>query len=214
MSNILRALVGVLSSPRRSLVGTLDPSNTGSSITLSNGNLTATSAAGSSASSVSQTSHSTGKWYFEGKFIAIGNPGGQELAVGLVSSTWLPSGPPSFPLGYNSNADGFAVSGLARQNQGTIFSWSATVAVNDVIACAIDITNSLMWVKNLTQASNWNLTGGASPGGSGGNGSFPTGGAPYYAGVGFHSGGSGEVEMNFGNNAFVGSVPSGFTAWS
>jgi hypothetical protein len=213
VTNILRALVGIIATPRRSLLGTLDPANTGSSITLSNGNLRATSAAGSSASSVSQTSHATGKWYYEGKFLAIGNPGGNGLAAGLVSSSWIPTGPPGFAIGYNTNADGFAVSGAGRNNNSTFMNWSATVAVNDVIAIAADIDDSLFWVKNLTQGTDWNLTVGASPGGTGGATGFPAGGTPYYAAVGFESGNSGEIEMNFGNNSFVGSVPAGYTAW-
>lgn len=193
---------------------TFDSANKGSNITLSGGNLTATSGASSTANTavLSVASHSSGKYYLEFKLTTLtsGNDG-----FGVANSSFLVA---SDEMGFNT-----ANRSAAFYNDGSnghIFLASSshngtgtTTTANDWIAMAIDRTAQLMWVKNLTAGGDWNASVLNDPAtGVGGQDISALGAGAYFFGTQLEISGD-AVTVNAGGTAYVGSVPIGYSNW-
>jgi hypothetical protein len=189
------------------LVTTLDPSHTGSNFTLSGGNLTATGSGAGNATSRSTTSKASGKYYFEVTFVS--GSSSTVMTLGIANSS-LSQTLNALGLDANNSIGGNSNSNIFY-NSSTIGSWKAT-ANGDVCAVAVDFTNQLIWFQDITsQPGQWNGNNSFSPGGTGGAAFAATSG-PYFAAISDNSNAC-QFVINFGNSAFTGSVPAGFTAW-
>lgn len=169
-------------------------------MTLTNGNLTATNTA--SPSGVRAVKGQTaGQYYWE-----------------VTMATWV----------QGSTAVGFGLS-TAALNAGTLAGWgivsktTGSIIINNIgsgsslgarasgniIGIALDIDNQLCWFR-VAPAGNWNGSGTASPGGTGGVSISTIAGTqfPCFLGSNLNE----QAIANFGASAFSGAVPSGFTA--
>jgi len=222
-THILSALLQAIASPHPPSSGsgfptstTLDPSNKASGITLSGGNLTATQVSNDHGAVYSTNSVSSGKVYFEATFEVL-NSTSSSTGVGVATSTAPTSDPPGNMNGSGSN-DSTSVACVNGSgvffNNASLGQWTSSAFDTVVtIGIAVDITNKLIWGKNLTAAGNWNNNGSANPA-TGANGISISGlasSSPLLAVAGFGEFGSNcEITMNFGASGFSGSVPSGF----
>ncbi|WP_214471075.1 hypothetical protein [Mesorhizobium sp. dw_380] len=191
-------------------IGTLNPSDKAADIVLSNGNLTATnnSFAGAWATCRSQTSHSSGQWYWEW---TVGQKGSNNGVAGFLNSTApLNVGLNSF-IGCDVNGVGLVTNGQVVQNF-AFTSYLATIVNGDICPMAIDLTAHLLWVR--IGAGNWNGSGVANPATGVGGISLPSGlnSGAVFAGISVvnHDDFS---TANFGGSAFSQAPPSGFSAW-
>lgn len=167
---------------------TLNPATTGSGITLSNGNLTATFNASSAASTYANILKTSGKWYWEARitsltsnFFAIG------ASLNTVTTTWLGNNPSQY--GYR-NDDGLIYTNGVGSGSGT------TYTVGDIIGIAFDADSNTVgfYKNNVSIGSPASVTAGG-----------------MYAGVG-GSFTSGAVTFNFGATALTYSPPAGYNA--
>jgi len=119
-----------------------NPSDKSASLTLSNGNLTATQTVSGSFHSVrSVTGHSSGKWYFEVKITTPGT--GPDGLVGIALSTMALS---NYYIGQGSDGNGVDVVGAYYVNGGNQSgSSAASYGVNDIVMVAADITAGKIW---------------------------------------------------------------------
>jgi len=189
--------------------GTLNPLDKAANITLSNGNLTATDIATSAWISVrSQTSHTTGKWYWEW---TLGSKGTGEGICGFGNSSSPLSGGPNAFFGCDANGIGLVSNGQVWKNF-TPTSILATISNGDICGLAMDIGAQLFWCRN--GAGNWNGSGAANPATGSGGISLPSGLASgaIFAGISVLNNGDFST-ANFGASAFNQTPPSGFSAW-
>lgn len=222
LGNALLVQRGILSSKEaQPVLSTLDPSNKTSYVTLSNGNLTATVTSLSSYAVVrSNTAKASGKWYLEMKNISGSGTGSGQTAFGLCNSSFSMGG--SVYLGQDNNSIGWQnnSSGLG----GPIYSGGSKVGNcneggdgftnGDILALAVDVTNSLVWFNNLTQSSGWNTGSGSPSAGTGGisiSNLSPV--EPLYLCLAFY-GTPTSSSVNFDDTTFTGTIPSGFSAWT
>jgi len=191
---------------------TFDPSNLGTGNALSGGNLVvSTSDTSTNAYAVARsiTSHSTGKFYFEVTLTSNGCGAGC-IVVGIANgSATLQGG--AYP-GRDANLwaacygnEGWTLNTVNNSNCITF------AAVGDVIGVAVDYTNSLIWIRDVTVSSTtWNAGGGAAPGGTGGQ-SISVISCPCYAAYGGFTDFSTEsATANFGGTAYAATAPAGF----
>jgi hypothetical protein len=174
------------------------------SITLSGTNsLTATSGAG--VSGVRTTGlQGSGKYYFEFLGTTLGgtNLWGVANAAAVLSTA----------LNTNLNIATVARSGTVIINnvQQGVTALLGTIANGNIVGVALDVTNNLIWFR-IAPSGNWNASGTGNPTtGVGGFSitSIATGLYGFFA-----ANGSGIVTTaNFGDTAFSGAVPSGFTS--
>lgn len=173
-------------------------------ITLSGLIATATAAGGVRAIS----GQASGKYYFE---ITI------NTLSGLTSIGLLPSSVPNNSSGTGLQTTGYA--GLRVGNNqtyinGTLVGTSlGTAAAGTVVCLAVDFDNQRIWCR-YGAAGNWNGSASNSP-------TVPSTGASFaaFAHIGVSllpfvafSGAGGKVTANFGDTAFTGAVPAGFTS--
>ena len=188
-----------------------------SNVTLSNGNLTVTN--NLSGSSVDQGARvaaafgkTSGKWYFEIKFVT--NAGSQNCGpgIGTTASTYTGMGN-NATVGSKVNltdagrlwTNGGAASGITIGSGGT----------GNTVGIAVDLDNRLIWFRySDVNPNNWNAGGTASPATGVGGVAIPAGTmVPFCTFGGSIFDGAGNVcTANFGVTAFVSAVPSGFTA--
>jgi hypothetical protein len=184
---------------------TLDPANTGAPISLSNGNLTATTNGSDGAISRSIASHSTGKYYREititsATYVldAVGLNGGETLTGQFIGQ--------SGGIGY-----------LGQLTPPNIYTGDAPVASipdwanTNVVSEATDLTNgNVYWRVN---CGNWNNSGTANPATN--TGGITTSGVtlPVYAAVGLGATAGENMTVNFGATAYSCTPPSGFGNW-
>lgn len=181
---------------------TWNPSDKSASITLSGGNLVAASSSSLTGARAIDRQVS-GKFYWE---VTANTWAFSSSAVGLAWQAWPlnVSITTAFTCGVNRNgtllSDGVA-SGVAF----------GTIANASVICIAVDLVARLLWVR-IGAAGNWNNNASFSPAAGTGGVSISLGaGVPAYPIV-YFAGGSEQVTANFGDSAFTGAVPSGFTA--
>ncbi|BCH10451.1 hypothetical protein MesoLj131c_47090 [Mesorhizobium sp. 131-3-5] len=189
--------------------GTLNPSDKATNITLSNGNLTATDTATAAWISVrSQTSHSSGKWYWEW---TLGSKGAGEGCCGFGNSSSPLQGGANAFFGTDSNGIGLISNGQVWKNF-TPTSVLAAINNGDTCSLAIDIGAQLFWCRK--GAGNWNGSGAADPATASGGIALPSGLASgaIFAGISVLNN-TDFSTANFGASAFSQTPPSGFTAW-
>lgn len=178
-------------------------------VVLSNLNLTATvpSAAGAVRAVDEQN---TGKFYWE--FTLNTNGSTWDFGAGIAASGVV--------LGYGSGGGVAGVSFTVDRANGFIWNGASSVgsvgggiATGGVLCCAMDFTNRLGWFRN-GAAGNWNNNVANNP--ATGVGGIAIPGVPafgLYPFAGFSGVASGQnVVANFGDTAFVGAVPAGFTS--
>jgi hypothetical protein len=170
------------------------------SITLSGGNLIATGSA-SSAGVRGKDAQSSGQYYWEYTYTTINT---NSVATGVALAT------------ANLATASTGTSTLARTTGGISVNGSATgsalgiINAGNVIGIAVDFTAKLIWYR-VAPSGNWNGSGTANPGtGAGGLSISAISTGPLYPYMA--SGTSDKITANFGDGAFTGAVPSGFTA--
>jgi hypothetical protein len=170
---------------------TWDPAKKGSSMTLSNGNLTSTITGSTWQSALATIGKSSGKWYWEIKF--EGTQGGTDLIGGVGLSTI------TLASYLGSDANGYSYyngSPGIKINNGTQTNVNTTFTVNDVIGYKLDMDGgSLAVQKNGIDVAT--LFTGLS-------GTF----YPAYSQINTGN----QLTVNFGATAFAYTVPSGFNA--
>lgn len=189
-----------------------DPS-TVVNVTLSGSNLTGTNSATTNPSGckgLAADAKSTGLLYWE--MHGLSSAGGSQMSIGLnVQSSTMAN--------QVSTGGGGGGIGLYQGGGGSVFVSGGntgvtvgTIIATDVIGIAVDMTHSKVWFKNITQAGNWNGSGTANPAtNTGGIAITATPLVPFF---GWGGGGSTGQAMtaNFAG-PFLGTLPSGFTAW-
>lgn len=179
---------------------TWNPSDKTAGVTLSGGNLIATTSAASDGvrGAHNQTS---GKYYWEYTYTTIAT---NSFDVGLALSAY------NFTSGTSVGA-AFVVriSGTVQINGTSYPSLLGTIASGARIGVAADFTARLIWFR-VTPAGSWNGSGTADPAtGAGGLNFSSLNGALYPLFIG---GSTDACTANFGDTAFGGTVPSGFTS--
>ncbi len=189
---------------------TWNPADMGNSITLSNGNLTATGIEGVSPTTVRATeSKSTGKWVYEAR---------------INNFTWpqfgfaFPNAPVETFLSQNKSIgyQGYLIGDANIFTPYGVFTLSPNPAVGDWVMFAVDVDLGKIWMlANGQNINSGDPAGGTNPmtswdrnsswGGGGYTSIFPA------ASVGASS--SSYIEANFGATAFVNPIPAGFSAW-
>lgn len=183
---------------------TWNASDKSSNITLTNGNLTATTTSATQGAVRCNTSASSGKYYWEASLEVLA---GSAFAVGWSNS---------------SSALGTAMGGTDK-NSVVVDSVAGTILFNNTsqgslgagialftVCIAYDITNKLIWFRN--DAGLWNGSATASPGsGTGGVSLSAINAGPYFPVFAANSSGA-QVIANFGATDFNYPIPSGFSA--
>jgi hypothetical protein len=171
-------------------------------VTLSNGNLTATSSSGGGAGVRAIAGATSGKYYFE-------------ITVTTFSFGYVGILNAGASLSTGNTTGGVAV------NSGRVVSVNNTTTGTNIgsssntIGIAVDLANSLIWFRDGAVGS-WNAISGTAN-----NPATGTGGISFSAIAGsamrpafisaFTSGQV--VTANLGGSSFLGAVPSGFSAW-
>jgi hypothetical protein len=170
------------------------------SVTLSNGNLTATTITVAQGLRAADR-QASGKFYLEFTM----NTTNSATYIGLVGINTT--------LGISTTVAPSAVVNI----NGTISVDNVSTGIQlgvrssgDVYGVAVDLSNRLIWFR-VAPSGNWNNSAAASPGtGVGGIGITGGLGLPLYPWAYFN--GAGNIVANFGDSAFSGTVPSGFTS--
>jgi hypothetical protein len=189
---------------------TLNPLDTNSNLVLSNGNLTAipSSTADYWLSRATMQLPSTGKWYWE---LTLNNTP-YLYQAGIYSANRPNSGGTSATGNEYQVAWGTAWTYIMYQSNNAAFAaWGTNTnpTSGDVLMFAVDADNGTMWVgRNGTW---YNTSGTANPATNTDPrfSSIPSG---LFAGVNLPNPASGGVSMNFGQQPFAYTLPSGFVA--
>jgi hypothetical protein len=183
---------------------------TRANVTLTNGDLTATNSSGTTSTSqgahvVDAAARATGKYYFE---ITVGaRTGGNNFGFGVaaVGTTYGNT--------YLTGVVVFTVFGDIWGSGVNSGSSLATINGGIVICIAVDLDNRKIWFRKSTGNYNVAAGPGGDPAANTGGVTIPTGLMVPYVSFGGGSGATGNIATaNFGASAFVGTVPSGFTA--
>ena len=169
-------------------------------VTLSSLNLKATTST-ASAGVRAVNSKNAGKYYFEITYTTVNT---NTFTSGLsLSSASLPA-PAAGALTVSRSSGNISVNNVSSGSSLGI------IAPGSVVGIAVDITGKLAWLR-IAPSGNWNGSGTANPAtGTGGVNitSISTGPLfPLFAGASADA-----ATANFGDSAFSGAVPSGFTA--
>lgn len=180
---------------------TWNPNDKGANVTLSNGDLTASSTGVSGNGLIvrSTTGKTNGKWYWE---ITVGSTNPSRNLNGVLrSTTALASFLGAYPTSWSYYGDGRKFTNFS----GTAYGSSYTAG--DVIGIALDLDNGKIWFsKNGTWQNSGDPAAGTGEAFSGLSGTIH---------AGFSNDASGNTTnatANFGATAFAYSPPSGFTA--
>jgi hypothetical protein len=201
-----------------------DSGHCSANITLSNGNLTATATASTSANIVRATvSQSTGKYYLE--YIQNSTAGQGDVGMGLCNASQAIVGNTTVYLGSGNPSNGMAdYTGAVYLNGGDRFAPAGETTPN--VACmAVDFGHGKIWYGgNGSGALQWNSdiitnqnpatnTGGydISAGGSNPFSGFGTGTA-FYPAVDCETN-TRTLTVNFGGSAYTFALPTGFLNW-
>ena len=181
---------------------TWNPSDKGSNITLSGGDLIATHTAGGSTDGLRGTNgKSSGKWYYE-------------ITLGVATQSYIGAANATASLsGIFGASDSNAITYYANLGSiynGAIIATLATYAAGDTIRVAVDVDAGLYWTSKTS--AGWNGGAGDPAAGTGGY-SIASLGTPVYIGATMFSNGT-TLTLNAGASAFIGTVPAGFSAWT
>ncbi len=179
-------------------------SDKGANVVLSGGNLIATGGTPANQGVRSVDRQALGKFYVEHTMTTWA---GAATCVGFITQTAT--------LATNINFGTVFVLASGGVNCGGAQIASLGVrASGDVIGIAIDLTSRLIWFR-VAPSGNWNGNASANPatGVGGGDISLSVGGVgiPLYPFAAFSTNGH-SVTSNFGDTAFTGAVPSGYTS--
>jgi len=149
---------------------------------------------------------SSGKYYWEGVFSTAGN---NNTGVGIATSTAPLSSLAANATGACMIYKGFPV-WLNGSSQGTSI---GIVAQGDVVAVAVNIDAKLIWFR-LGASGSWNATSGTANDPATGTGGISLSALtpPYYPATSEYQTGD-AITANFGQNTFVGAIPSGYVGW-
>jgi hypothetical protein len=183
---------------------TWNPSDKGSIITLSGGNLIATSTGGATQSVRAIDKQVTGKFYWEVTC---------NIWTSTVTNTGIVSG--NLPTSATFNETNYSC--VLLRNGGVTVNASSTgisfgtIANGTVVCIAFDASERKIWFR-LGAAGNWNNSATANPA-TGSGGVFVSLGLAYpaYPGLTLVTVND-QTTANFGDTAFIGAVPSGFTS--
>jgi len=198
---------------------TFNPSDKHARITLSGGNLIATCNTSGTSLVRAVDAQSLGKFYWECTFNTVTN---SDTAAGLASS--------KTPTNFNLSGSGGASVGTTgvSKNTGNISvdgsitvvldgTGSTTIALGAitsgmVLCVAVDLTSRLIWYR-IGAAGNWNANATRNPAtGVGGVVILNLGnGIPVFPAANVNALND-QITANFGDTAFVGAVPSGYTS--
>lgn len=187
---------------------TWNPADKGTSIDLSNGNLTFALNTDGYYGVRSVASASTGKKYWELKASTIVSPA-FAIGEGIVNGSF-----PTNNVGYNL---GSTLDGIGWYGDGRIILNDAVVDTiqgwqqNDVLSFALDLDSKKIWFR--TNAGSWNNNPANDPAtNTGGIDISSLAGGPYFP---FGQGYSGRdtLTANFGGSPYTQSAPSGFSNW-
>jgi len=168
-----------------------NPSDKGTSVTLSNGNLTATIISDDIVRSV--IGKSSGKWYWEITMTDAVNsaPGIADSVAGLDTRPGFDSHMWAYQLTYNG-ADG------AKINDGSASVFGTEFAAGNILGVKLDAAaGTVEFLKNNVSQGTITLTG-LTP--------------PYYAMDGAKNAAVATATANFGGSAFAYAVPAGYNA--
>src|SRR5262245_23838933 len=185
---------------------TLNPSDKSANITLSNGDLTATTTVGSVSNVRSVASYSSGKYYFE-VTIPAGSNGSYSHGIGVANSTASLSAGPGSP---DTN------SVCLFQGDATIYAAGASTGVSDgsygngdVISVAVDMGNSRIWYRK--NGGDWNANPANNPATNTGGADISAVSKPWFAIFEvLNDASSSSLTVNFGATAYTYTAPSGF----
>lgn len=185
---------------------TWNPSDKTAGVTLSGGNLTA-AYGGSGTQGVRTTDRQvSGKYYWEATTGPTSVNIGLGLANGAVSISTLALSGPSVGCAWVQANGTLQCDGVQTGSAVGVYSTNTTVCF------ALDLNARLLWVR-IGAAGNWNNAAGPNPATGVGGYGVPFGATlAAYPFVFWASGSTSSVIANFGDSAFVGAVPSGFTA--
>jgi hypothetical protein len=182
------------------------------SITLSNLNLTATTSSSGGVRAADR--QVTGKWYFEGTFVVaplISTAFGLAAQLCPIGSS-SPSASGNYPQGNYVIGICSGGGGEVVQNGAILVQSMGTITTGTVVGVACDLTASVpqAWFR-IGAAGNWNGNASANP--ATGVGGFPLWGRgiPVYPHCWLGQNGN-QITANFGDSAFSGAVPSGYTS--
>jgi|SRR5580765_939846 len=188
---------------------TWDPA-TVSSVTLSGGNLIATNTGkaptNQGASVGAADAKTAGKYYFEATFITITGGGNLGVGVGTTASTY-------------SGLGNSATTGDNGLGSGAIWANGANTGISvgaysnaQIAGVAVDLGARKIWFRH-SPSGNWNNNASYNPATNTGGITIPAGTmVPFVTFGGSGGAANNVVAANFGNAAFSGAVPSGFTA--
>lgn len=201
-------------------------SGTGASLDATN--LILTSGSGANALVRGQGTHNSGKWYFEVTLTQVGSTGNTNVGVGNVRAAGTSNlGVSGTDLAGTLKAGNVVVNGsqsLVMQDVGgaTTATSSITFAARvqgDTICVALDLDNGLIWFRT-NATGNWNNNAARDPAtGKGGISLAALGvgpGTDYYPWLALDLAASTvqKLTANFGQNAFIGTAPAGFSGWT
>jgi hypothetical protein len=170
---------------------------------------------------MSVTGHSSGLYYFEYTCVSAGTQAsGYYQSIGVCPAafsfnTGLVGGSIDQSVGLRDDAATSLGSIYVNGSIQTGFNnLGLAVGVGQTGACAVDLTNKLIWFKGPGWSNEWNFTGGASPGGTGGcSWSAVTMAAPFYASAGNLLNAKYTVNLDGTYSTPVYGLPSGCTWW-
>lgn len=177
-----------------------------SGVVLSGGNLTVT-ASPSVGGVRAFNKQFIGKFYWECTYTTNGSTWdfGAGICAGDAPLSYLGGGGNSGPSVTVDRANGYCwINSIGNPCIGSI-------VTGGIVCIAVDFANRLIWFRN-GAAGNWNGVANYTPGGYGGI-LYPQDPLNWYPFAGFSGVASGQnIVANFGDSAFAGVVPVGFTA--
>jgi hypothetical protein len=197
---------------------TWNPSDKDTHVALSGGNLVATQSSDANVYDGvrSTTSYGSGQVYFETTVTTLGTGNSKRGWVGGFGTASASLSSAAGVPGADFKSIGYQMGDLNDiiYNTTTFATYNGSQTQGDVYGVAVDFNKGLWWVKNVTTNSNWNNNASADPvAGVGGFGLPTTQDLFAMWGGAFASSTTDAVTANFGVTGFVGTAPSGYTAW-
>lgn len=130
----------------------LDPLTIGSHLTLSGGNLIATSTGSGDTGAIGDTGHTSGKWYFEFDFDAS--------ATGADTGAGISMTPPNYSgLGGTSTNGAMAYKNGNMWAVGSFTGLGIGTLTGNTLCVAVDLDNMMIWFRKNAGGSTWNARG-------------------------------------------------------
>lgn len=154
----------------------------------------------------------TGKFYWEVTPTVLAGTSAVGVATQLMTLNTGPLTVPGQVGGFTLNSAGTAFINASSLS----FSGFGVFVVSTVICIALDLTDQLIWIRN-GAAANWNASATANPATLSGGIDLRGPGlsdpqVPLYPMLLFQNANTTSFTANFGDSAFSGTVPSGFTS--